>query len=398
MSHLRSRASRTAGSESVPSSCCDLEREPGRRHAAVGDHFERAVGDLAQDLPLDPGGQTRFPAEGEHCAGLDAARAGAPCRAHSLRAAVRAGEPERKADRGDRGEVDRVALAVFGVGLGPPRPARRRVVPAGGRAFDDEPVRARGGLPGEALREVDRGDDREKPRAPQRRARRHARKLRGVEPGRVLGSGRGAQHLHGQDALRMARERVEQARQLVRASGSRDDEVDAREHCTVDRGGDRQPDLAQHVDADHAVMMVLGAHHLGECRHHGELVQLHEPRTLQVGSRLDGPLVRVLVGLPLPTGGVEVPGEQPRSDTLVGELLDPPARAPVAVLQQAGVHAVETRPGDHAEPSGHRHRPRQPVAGHVDAHPSLDHVRKRGRGAPGRELRRRRLRKCQWDS
>jgi hypothetical protein len=120
----------------------------------------------------------------------------------------------------------------------------------------------------------------------------------GVEPRRVLGSWWRAQDLHGQDALLVARERVEQAWHLVGAPGSRQDDVDAREHRAVDRGGDRQRDLAQHVDADRAVVMVLGARHLREGRRHRELLQVCEAGALAVRVRIDDPLVKVLYGLP----------------------------------------------------------------------------------------------------
>jgi hypothetical protein len=116
----------------------------------------------------------------------------------------------------------------------------------------------------------------------------------------MLGSGRGAQDLHRQRALLMARERVEQGWHLIRAAGPCEDDVDAREHRAVDRGWDRQPDLAQHVDADQSVVMVLGARHLREGRRDRELLKLREAGALPVAVRIDDPLAQVHVRLAVP--------------------------------------------------------------------------------------------------
>ena len=119
-------------------------------------------------------------------------------------------------------------------------------------------------------------------------------------------------------------------------------------------------------------MTVLGTGHLGKRRDHRKLLQLHVTHALPVRSWIDDPLGRVPVGLPLPAGGLEVRVEQSLRQRLVGELVDPPARAPVAILEQSRVDTVEPRTRDDAQPSRYGNRPRQPVIGHVYAHPALN--------------------------
>ena len=163
------------------------------------------------------GGQPGFAAEREQRADLHAGRPGCERRAEPCWVCRRAGQPEGQAERGNLGEVGVVARAVDRLaGVVEHHPAAWRcVVAAGGRSFDDEPVRASRGVAGQIgpparARRRWRGT-----RALQRRqaTASHGRRVRADG---VLLVGRRAVHLDGRLRARAGASAVEQVRDLAR--------------------------------------------------------------------------------------------------------------------------------------------------------------------------------------
>ena len=68
----------------------------------------------------------------------------------------------------------------------------------------------------------------------------------------------------------VTRQRVEQGRDLARNARAHQDMIHAREHRTVQRGGVRQLHLGEQVDADDALVPLLGEEDLRECCEHGD--------------------------------------------------------------------------------------------------------------------------------
>ncbi len=163
-----------------------------------------------------------------------------------------AGEPERQAELAHLREVDHVARRRR---RGSPRSlrrrlaARRRVVPAGRGALDDEAVDAPGRLRA--------SDGRERccsRRWQEARARARAAGAVPVTAGskRRYSTAAGAAALDVEPQLRrlVLRQRVERRRDLARDAGAHEHVVHAGEHRAVERGEVRHLDLGQQVDAD----------------------------------------------------------------------------------------------------------------------------------------------------
>jgi len=248
--------------------------------------------------------------------------------------------------------------------------ARRRVVPAGREALDHEAVGPGGGVGDEHLGQVDGRDDRLEPGPAQRRLPGRGVRAR-VEPdGGLAVRGGGAldpdRHLH----RFVARQPVEQTRQVGRVSGAHQHVVDAGQHRAVARVRDRQVDLAEVVDAHLTVMALLGEVDLDEVGGDGEFGERpgrsqaepqHGPER-HPGRRATGHVVGA---------------QDPFGHAGQGEPAQRPAHvaARVALLQPAGADEFQRGAGHHPELAGQGDRPGESPAGYRDPHAALDDPR-----------------------
>ena len=189
--------------------------------------------------------------------------------------------------------------------------------------------------------------------------------------------GRAAGHVDRDAADLAGRERAQQLRHLARDAGAHQHVVDAAEHRAEQGRGGGQLDLLEAVDADDAVVALLGQPHLGEVADHGELLAGAHGAEGQLGQRLVG---RVGAAAALDEVGVE----HPLRHGGAGEVGQRAAVVPalVAVLQAAGEHGIHRGAGHDAEVTGARDLAGQAPARDRHAHPALDDRRAgSGRGA-----------------
>ena len=170
------------------------------------------------------------------------------------------------------------------------------------------------------------------------------------------------------DAADLAgRERAQQLGHLTRDAGAHEHVVDAGEHRPEDRGRRGELDLLEAVDADDAVVALLGEPHLGEVADDRELLAGLGGVHHQLGHGLVGgvgvaaTLDEVGVDHPLRHGPAREVGERPAV-----------VAARVAVLQAAGDHGIHGGAGDDPEVAGARHLAGQAPPGDGHAHAALD--------------------------
>lgn len=222
---------------------------------------------------FDSGRESAFAAESEGGADLHAGRAGGFRGAQRVRRGLRTGEPEREAERANGREVRRVARAVDW--FAPlvellPAAARRGVVAAGSRAFDDETVDLAAGFAGERERERRGGNDREKSRACERSlfVGQHGG---GIELHALLG--RGAFDRDAQLRFLARRKAVEDAGNRLRNARAHQHVVDPGQHRAVEGGERGQLNFLEQIDPDGAGVIFLRKVNFDEVRRGGEAEQ-----------------------------------------------------------------------------------------------------------------------------
>ena len=157
--------------------------------------------------------------------------------AQALGVAGAAGQPERQAELAHLRQVDLVARPVDRLAALVARrlAARRRVVPARGRALDDEAVDASGRLLRQHGGERVAGDDGQEARPLERRGRRRREWSAGIEAQELEALGRRALDVELQRGRLVLGQRVERARDLARDAGAHQHVVDAGEHRAVEQ-------------------------------------------------------------------------------------------------------------------------------------------------------------------
>ena len=343
-----------------------LEREARRGGEAIRAHLERAVPQTVEQARPQVGPDARVLGQREDRADLHAHRARGTCCGQGLRCPGRAREPERQPDGGHLGEVRVVARAEHGLAqlVEHALAARRGVVPTGGRTLDDEAVGADGLVAREVPGQHVGGDDGEEHRAAQRRQV-LTEHLARVELDAV-GAGGSARHVDRQAHGAVRRELVEQVRDVPWDTGAHEHGVDPGKHRAEGGGRRGHLDLLQEVDPDEPRVALLGEPHLGVVAQDRQLLVAGVLAQREAGQR------RVRrTGAAL---GAEVAVQHTLDHRLVGECGERPTDVTVrvAVLQPAGEHEVQRRPGDDAELAGEAHGPGQAPRGHRDPHPALD--------------------------
>jgi len=214
-------------------------------------------------------------------------------------------------------------------------------VAAGDRALDDEAVGPDLRVAVEEARQHRQRDDRQEFRTPQLRQV-VTQSLARVEA-RDVGVG-AVRDLDREGRRTSGRELGQQPRQLARDSRAHQHVVDPREHGAQRGRQGRGLDLLQQVDADDAVVALLGEPDLGEV---ADQAQLDGPLAGVDGERRVRP-----VGLAGRTPALPVVGRQhARRDRRRGEVLQRPAdvSARVAVLQAPRDDRVQGGAGDDAQ-------------------------------------------------
>jgi hypothetical protein len=172
---------------------------------------------------------------------------------------------------------------------------------------------------------------------------------------------------------------AQQVRDVTRDAGPHQHEVDPGEHRTVGGGRGGHPQLLEVVDADQAVVTLLGQPDLGEVAQDRQLLRC---RGLVHGEPGHG-AVRSARGSPI---RLEVARDGASSDRGHRECRERATRrtVPVAVLEPTGQDHVQRGARDDAELSRPRDRRGQPPGRHGHAHPALDHQGQRTVTGPGR--------------
>jgi hypothetical protein len=142
-------------------------------------------------------------------------------------------------------------------------------VPARRRRFEDEAVHLAVGLVREGRRERVGRHDRQELRPVERRIA--IRAVLARIDGQILGfAGRKSRRVELHRGGLVLGERIEDARNLFRNTGSHQDVVDAREHRAIKRREVRHLDLRQQIDSDRPVVPLLRQVDLDEVGQHGD--------------------------------------------------------------------------------------------------------------------------------
>ena len=250
----------------------DLERVARGRRLRIGVDIDLATRRGLDDRGAKCGIDARFVTEREQTADLDSRRTRRPCLAHSLGPARATREPERPAEFAHPGQVDDIARAIHRLAarIRGRVLARRRIVPAGGRALDHEAIDMAGRLARQHGREQMTRDDGEEPGAFECGRRGLGEVPRGIEAQVLDHIAPVALDLEAQLGLTPRGHGVQRARDLARDARAHQDVVDTREQCAIERRQIRHLHLGQQVHADHAVMPFLGERDFDERRQHGQ--------------------------------------------------------------------------------------------------------------------------------
>ena len=277
--------------------------------------------------------------------------------------------PERASQRHHLVEIDHVALAVdrFAVLVELGLAARRRVVAAGRRAFDDEAVDVSVRALDQRGAEQARRDDGQELRPLQRRQVVLHVLARIEDDGRGLFIRLLADDVDGIRRRLVVREPIERAGHLHRDAGAHEHVVDAGQHRAVERGQVRNLDLLEVVDPDRARRgpRARGRPRRSSTRRSARPARVATRRCESAGADTDDrrPCRR---GCSAATR----PARPSREREVIEGAAHVPARIPV--LEAACHHHVERSARHDAELSTHRHRARKLPVGNRDAHSTLD--------------------------
>ena len=346
----------------------DLEREAGRGCERIRADLEAPLGEAVQRGPPQRAVEPGLRGQGEQRPHLHPSRPHLTRRCNGLGRPAAAGQPERQPDPRHPLEVRQVTWAEQRLPVLGPRPAGagRRVVAAGARSLDHETVGPGDLVPREARGEHVRRDDSEEPRPSEVRKPAAGDRL-GVDPDGVVR--RRAVDGEREPAGLVPREAVQKGRDLRRDARPHEHVVDAPEHRAVEHRRRRHLDLLEEVDADDAVVPLLGEPHLGERGDDGEFHR--------AGARPHAGLGNGRVRRAGAAVGAEVPSEDRLDHPGDGEVRerapDVPARVPV--LEAVGDDDVERRTRDDAELTRGCDGAGEPPRRDGDPHPALDHDR-----------------------